>query len=385
MDPDPSSSRMLHELAQIIAIRSENPPGREAEVAAFISEALSPAGFDLRLDEYAPGRFNVEARLVNGPGSAFALNTHMDTVPAGGGWASDPFVLAERGDNLYGRGACDCKGPLIAMLEALRGLAADRGGWSGTLLGVFTGDEETASAGARHYAATRPKIDAVVVGEPTGNATISAHKGSLRPWVRVQGVSAHSGRPQLGDNAIFRAGALMPLFDAFHRTVLTRRTHPLVGAPSLTVTRIAGGTSDNVIPDACDLLVDRRLIPGETEADALAEIAALLKRAQADHGIRAAIIGQNATTGGATETDEGAPVVAASLAACRAAGVPDTGPFGFQGACDLVHFVGAGAQGTVIGPGDISVAHKPDEYVPKNEFLLSARIYAEVASRMLGA
>jgi len=383
MDFQPSSSRMLHELSQLVAIPTENPPGHEAVAAAFIRDNLAPAGFDMRLDEYKPGRFNVEAKLSNGPGPVFALNTHMDTVPAGNGWTTDAFTLTERDGKLYGRGACDCKGPLIAMLESLRLLAAQRTGWSGTLIGVFTGDEEIASEGARHYAAGRPKIDSVVVGEPTGNTTFSAHKGSLRPWVRVAGVSAHSGSPHLGENAIFLAGALMPMFDEFHRDVLSTRSHPLVGAPSLTVTRITGGTSDNVVPDICDLLIDRRLIPGETEAEALAEITALLQRAQDVHGIRASIIGQNATTGGATETEVGAPIVAASLAACKAAGVNEAGPFGFQGACDLVHFVDAGAQGTVIGPGDIQVAHKPDEFVPMDEFLVSASIYADVACRML--
>ncbi|MGY9046505.1 hypothetical protein P775_12950 [Puniceibacterium antarcticum] len=380
-----SSERMLRELSQLVAIPTENPPGQEAAAAAFIRDILAPAGFEVRLDEYKPGRFNVEARLSNGPGPVFALNTHIDTVPAGSGWTSDPFVLSERDGKLFGRGACDCKGPLIAMLEALRLLASDRAGWSGTLLGVFTGDEEIASEGARHYAAGRPAIDAVVVGEPTGNTTFSAHKGSLRPWVRVEGLSAHSGSPHLGKNAIFLAGVLMPVFEAFHRDVLSGRNHPLVGSPSLTVTRIKGGTSDNVVPDACDLLVDRRLIPGETEAEALAEISALLQQAQDMHGIRAFILGQNATTGGATETDVTAPIVAASLAACSAAGLAKPGPFGFQGACDLVHFVDAGAQGTVIGPGDLGVAHKPDEFVPKDEFLVSASIYADVARRMLAA
>jgi len=221
------------------------------------------------------------------------------------------------------------------------------------------------------------------VGEPTNNTTFSAHKGSLRPWVRVEGLSAHSGSPHLGKNAIFLAGGLMTLLEGFHRDVLAQRTHPLVGSPSLTVTRINGGTSDNVLPDTCDFLVDRRLIPGETEAAALAEITAVLQRAEELHGIRASITGQNATTGGATETDGAAPIVAASLAACTAAGVAKAGPFGFQGACDLVHFVNAGAQGTVIGPGDLAVAHKPDEFVPKDEFLTSAVIYADVARRML--
>jgi acetylornithine deacetylase/succinyl-diaminopimelate desuccinylase family protein len=379
----PDASRMKRELAALVAINSENPPGGEGAVAAWVCDVLKPQGFDVRLIEYAQGRFNLEARLANGPGPVFAFNTHMDTVPAGDGWASDAFVLTEREGRLYGRGSCDCKGPLAAMIEALRMLVAAKSEWSGTLMAVFTGDEEVASAGARHYAASRPGIDAVVVGEPTGNACFSAHKGSFRPVVRVSGKAAHSGSPHLGENAIFRAGELMPLILAFHAEVLSKRSHPLVGNPSLTVTRIKGGHADNVIPAECELLLDRRLIPGETDASAEAEIRALLAEAGERHGIRAEIVGHHATTGGATDTPEDAAVVQASIAACRAAGVAEPGPFGFQGACDLVHFIEAGAQGTVIGAGDIRVAHRPDEFVPVDEFVTSAVIYADVARRLL--
>lgn len=193
MTTTPDIARMKRELADLVAIRTENPPGREVEAAAFVAGLLAPAGFDLSSTEYQPGRVNVVARLENGPGSVFAFNTHMDVVPAGDGWSSDPFVLREEGGRLYGRGACDCKGPLVAMVEALRMLAGDRGAWSGTLLGVFVADEEIASAGAKHYAAGKPRIDFAVVGEPTSNATFAAHKGSLRPLVRVHGLSAHSG------------------------------------------------------------------------------------------------------------------------------------------------------------------------------------------------
>lgn len=385
MNIRPDAARMKRELGELVAINSENPPGGEGAVAQWARERLASLGFEVKLIEYAPARFNVEARLVNGPGPVFAFNTHMDTVPAGDGWTSDAFTLTERDGRLYGRGSCDCKGPLAAMIEAARMLVAERQAWSGTLMVVFTGDEEVASAGARHYAASRPKIDAVVVGEPTGNACFSAHKGSFRPVVRITGKAAHSGSPHLGDNAIFRAGQLMPLLAAFHDDVLAQRSHPLVGNPSLTVTRIKGGHADNVIPAECELLLDRRLIPGETDASAEAEIRALLAEAERTHGIRAEIVGYHATTGGATDTPETAPVVQAAIAACRAAGVAEAGPFGFQGACDLVHFIEAGAEGVVIGAGDIRVAHRPDEFVPADEFVMSAAIYADIARRIQAA
>lgn len=379
----PDTARMKRELAEIIAIRSENPPGGEGEVAVYVERLLKKEGFSVSLTEYKPGRFNVEARLENGTGPVFAFNTHMDTVPAGDGWTSDAFTLREADGKLFGRGACDCKGPLIAMIEAMRMLAADRSTWSGTLLGVFVGDEEIASEGAKYYASTKPNIDFAVVGEPTSNTTYSAHKGSLRPVVRVQGLTAHSGTPHLGDNAIYRAGQLLTLIETYHNEVVRKRTHPLVGEASLTVTRITGGHADNVLPGACDLLLDRRMVPGEDEEVVKQELAALLKDAYDRFGVKAQIIDYKATTGSATETATDHPVVLASLKACQENGTVDPGPFGFQGGCDLVHFRSLGAQGTVIGPGSLSVAHKADEFVPVDEFITCSVIYRDVARTML--
>jgi acetylornithine deacetylase/succinyl-diaminopimelate desuccinylase family protein len=383
MSMSPDVARMKHELADLVAIDTQNPPGREAPAAQFLRGLLMTEGFEVTLQEYKLERINVVARLENGAGPVFAFNTHMDVVPVGEGWSSDPFVLKETDGRLYGRGACDCKGPLAAMLEAMRMLAAERAAWSGTLLGVFVADEEIASEGAKFYAGSGPKIHAAVVGEPTSNATFTAHKGSLRPMVRVYGVSAHSGTPHLGENAIYRAGELLGLVAEHHENVVRHRTHPLVGAASLTVTRINGGHADNVLPGACDLLLDRRMVPGEDEEAVKREIGDLLALVGKRFGVRAEIIGYKATTGGATETAADAPIVQASLAASRAHGVAKPGPFGFQGGCDLVHFRKLGAQGTVIGPGDLAVAHKPDEFVPVGEFVAASLIYRDVAKAML--
>ena len=383
MSSAPDVARLKRELAVLVAIDTQNPPGYEIAAAGMLREWLLEAGFEVALQEYKPGRVNVVGRLDNGGGPTFAFNTHMDVVPAGEGWSSDPFVLREADGRLYGRGACDCKGPLAAMLEALRMLAADRSVWSGTLLGVFVADEEIASEGARAYAAGHPAIDAAVVGEPTSNAVFSAHKGSLRPVVRVYGRSAHSGTPHLGENAILRAAELLGLVADLHARVVSRRTHPLVGAASLTVTRISGGHADNVLPGSCDLLLDRRLVPGEDEEAAKREIADMLVLARERFGVRADVIDYKPTTGGATETAVDTPIVQASLAASRAHGVAQPGPFGFQGACDLVHFRSIGAQGTVIGPGDLATAHKPDEFVPADELVTASLIYRDVARAML--
>ncbi|MGI4841493.1 MAG: M20 family metallopeptidase [Janthinobacterium lividum] len=375
---------MKRDLAALVAINTENPPGHELEAAQYLKTLLEAEGFDLSLSEYKPGRVNVIARYANGPGPTFAFNTHIDTVPAGEGWTTDPFVLHEADGKLYGRGSCDAKGPMVAMIEATRMLMACRDRWSGTLMAVFTADEEIASEGAKHYVANQPPhIDFAVIGEPTSNTAFTAHKGSLRPLVRVHGVTAHSGTPHLGENAIYRAGQLLGLIEQHHETAVKCHCHALVGEASLTVTRINGGHADNVLPGACDLLLDRRMVPGENEDDVKAEISQLLALANEQFGVRAEVLKYVPTTGGATETALSEAIVQASLAACREHNHGNAGPFGFQGGCDLVHFRSLGTTGTVIGPGTLAVAHKPDEFVPIDEFIAASLIYRDIALQML--
>jgi succinyl-diaminopimelate desuccinylase len=380
----PDLPRVIETLARLVAFDTQNPPGREREAAHWLRAELAGIGFSADTTDIMPGRTNVVGVLDNGPGPAFAFNTHIDVVPAGAGWSSDPFRLREENGRLYARGACDAKGPMAAMLEAMRWLADHRDRWSGTLLGVFVADEEASSRGAKAYAGTGPKIDYCVIGEPTACTTYSAHKGSLRPVVRVHGKTAHTGMPDLGVNAILKSAHLLGLVAAEHERIKTL-THPLVGSPSLTVSRVSAGVADNVVPDLCEFLLDRRMVPGEDEAAVKDQLAALVARAAAEAGTGMDIAEFKPTTGGATETAADHPIVVACQAACQHHHGHATPLSGFQGGCDLVHFRSVGAQGVVLGPGALDVAHQPNEYVPIADLAIAAAIYRDVALAMLGA
>ncbi|MBI1384838.1 MAG: ArgE/DapE family deacylase [Rhizobiales bacterium] len=384
MTSTPDIARMKMQLARLVAFDTQNPPGREVEAARYIGEILSSMGFAVDFLDCGAGRTNVVGVLANGPGPSFAFNTHIDVVPAGSGWSRDPFKLVEQDGCLYGRGACDAKGPLAAMLETLRLLAADRERWSGTLIGVFVADEEVGSEGAKTYARTAAPIDYCVIGEPTGCSTVTAHKGSLRPIVRVDGISSHSGMPDLGVNAILRSVPLLERIVAEHEKVRAR-THDLVGSASLTVVRASAGVADNVVPDACEFVLDRRMVPGEEEERVLDGLRRLVEEAAREAGTTAGIVGFRPTTGSASETARDHPIVEASVGACRHHGNPQSSIGGFQGGCDLVHFRSLGAEGVVVGPGALAVAHKPDEFVPVEELTRSALIYRDIAQAMLGA
>ena len=239
-------------LGGLISFASENPPGREAQVALYLGEVMTALGFDVQTPEVAPGRRNVVARFDNDDGPTLAFNSHLDVVPAGSGWTGDPFRMAELDGRLYGRGACDAKGSITAMVEAMRLLKAAHSRWHGRLIGVFVADEEVGSGGSLAFVASYPPVDRVVVGEPTSLATVSAHKGVLRPRIRIAGRSAHSGMPELGENAIVAAGQLIALFaeeDARLRKIL----HPFCGKASLTVTRIEGESPTMSCPPGASL------------------------------------------------------------------------------------------------------------------------------------
>ena len=381
MSAEPEVGRLVGLLERLVAIDTQNPPGREAEAAALLAAELDGLGFATEIRPLAEDRANIVARLDNGTGPCFAFNSHMDTVPAGAGWSTDPFRLTERDGRLFARGACDAKGPIAAMVEAGRLLAAQRDLWSGALVFAFVADEEIDGGGSRALVKQEPKADLVVVGEPTNNAVFAAHKGCLRPLIRTKGKAAHSGRPELGVNAILAAGHLMTLFDERDRELRTQ-THPLVGHASLTVTRIVGGIGDNIVPDNCEMVLDRRLLPGEALDEALSNLHALLGRAKRDYGVEAELAAIR-TMAGPAETSVADPLVTEAVAISRRHGVTFPQPGGLTGGCDLVHFRDAGAVGIVLGPGSLDFAHQPDEYVPKDDLVRAALIYRDVAAAMM--
>jgi len=374
-------ARLVERLIRLCAADTQNPPGEEARAALPLAEELRGFGFDVALTDIFPGRPNLVATLSNGGRPRFAFNTHYDVVQAGAGWTTPPFAPAIRDGRLYARGACDAKGSMAAMVEACVALAADRAAWRGTLMAVFVVDEEVASAGAKAFAATRPGLDLAVVGEPTNNAVFTAHKGSLRPVVRVKGRTAHSSTPHLGRNAILDAARLLLLVEKLGAEIAARPGHALLGGASLTVTRASGGLADNIVPDACELLLDRRLLPGETEDAVVAEIEALF----AEAGVEAEIIRRVPTTGGPVATPPDHRLVCAALDIARRHGAQADAPRGFPGACDLVHMAAAGAAGVILGPGSLAVAHQPDEHVPLDELEAAARIYRDLALAMMPA
>jgi acetylornithine deacetylase/succinyl-diaminopimelate desuccinylase-like protein len=151
-----------------------------------------------------------------------------------------------------------------------------------------------------------------------------------------------------------------------------------VGPASLSVTRLNGGVADNIIPPSCEMVIDRRMLPGESAETVEPEIRAILDRARLEQGIDTEILSYSSMAG-PSETPAEDPIVVAAVAASRAHGIDPPGPVGFLGGCDLVHFQRVGIRGVVLGPGSLAQAHKPDEWVLADDLTKAGLIYRDLA------
>jgi acetylornithine deacetylase len=266
-------------LRDLVAIDSINPSlvpgaGGEGQIAAAIAAHLRGLGLDVELQEAAPGRPNVIG-VVEGRrrGRSLMFCGHTDTVGVEG--MAAPFDPVERGGRIYGRGSQDMKGGIAAMIDAARVVAAE-GLESGRLIVAAVVDEEYASLGAEALV-TRWRADAAVVTEPTDMRIAIGHKGFAWYEIVTRGRAAHGSRPADGRDAILRMGRVLARLEQLDRDLSRRAGHPLMGAPSLHASLITGGRELSSYPDRCALKLERRTIPGETDAHVAGEMLSLLE------------------------------------------------------------------------------------------------------------
>jgi acetylornithine deacetylase/succinyl-diaminopimelate desuccinylase-like protein len=352
------SEKLLREL---IALPSVNPAflpagnsnAGEHKVTEFLASMAAKNGLDINLQPVLPGRSNLLARLPpSGPvHHRLLLAPHFDTVDA----AERQFIPRRVNGRLYGRGACDTKGSVAAMFSALSMLAKSTDRPRHTEI-VFAGliDEENAQAGSRALVAEGYEADLAIVGEATRLKVVTAHKGFLWLQLKTQGRSAHGSRPELGHNAVHDMAKVVDLLETEYAAVLLRRRHPLLGHPTVSVGSIRGGTQANIVPDSCVISVDRRTLPGETEAGVRREIAALLARKK----LRAKVTSVKQAPCLPLETDLRLPFVRQFLASAG-----QRQPVGMYYFCDASVLAQGGIPSVVFGPGDIAQAHTSDEWI----------------------
>lgn len=367
-------------LRELIALPSVNPaflPGRddltgERRVADFLAFTADRAGLELEWQEVFPGRSNLLIHLTPAGGKVrrrILLAPHMDTVGVDGEARFKPVVKAGR---LHGRGACDTKGSIAVYLAALLELAA-RGPRPRETELILTAlvDEENNQSGSRALVAgtllspgsKHPKRGSedksvlptlAIVGEPTLCKVVTAHKGDL--WLRLttHGKSAHGSKPHLGRNAVHAMARVVEELETNYAATLQRRTHPLLGHATVNVGFIAGGKQPNIVPDRCEILIDRRTLPGESDAGVFAEINSLLRRL----GVDAELTDTKNAPCPALETNPELPLVR-QLTRCSG----QRRALGVDYFSDAAVLASGGVPSVLLGPGDIAQAHTADEWV----------------------
>ena len=348
-------------LRELIALPSVNPAflptqdsrAGEQRVAEFLASTAARAGLEVDFQTVSPGRSNLLARL-SPRGIArqrVLLAPHLDTVNA----ADEQFTPRKRNGRLFGRGACDTKGSVAAMLTALIEMAKAGLRPAETEI-IFAGlvDEEHAQAGSRALVASGLRADLAIVGEPTRLELVTAHKGTLWLELETRGKSAHGSCPELGRNAVHAMARMVDLLHTAYAAQLRRRRHWLLGCGTVSVGAICGGTQANIVPDHCSILIDRRTLPGETEAGVRRELLGVLR----SQNLKASFAKQRVPACLPLETDPKLPLVARflqSIGQCQ--------PSGVRYFCDASVLAHGGIPSVVFGPGDIAQAHTADEWI----------------------
>lgn len=353
---------------ELIRIESTNPGMGECDMERFILKYLYGTGAELASEEVFPGRNNVMATLAGEEGApSLVFVCHMDTVVEGRGWTRDPFGAEEEEGRIYGRGACDMKAglscALVVFKEIARRVQQEEMRLKHPLKLLCTVDEEGYMRGAERAVLSGrvSENDWILDMEPTGGQIQMAHKGRLWLEVDARGATAHASRPEEGADAIAAMGELI----SFVRKEFARMPeHEELGRPTVTFGQIAGGYQPYVVPDGCRLWVDIRLAPPIDDKKALMIVQEGLKQAKESvPGVefKYEITGNRPCI----ERNDASALLAGLRNACMqvTGAEPEVGPF--PGYTDTAVIAGMLGNGNCMsyGPGDLRMAHKPDEYV----------------------
>jgi len=359
---------LLQHLVRIPSVNPENSPGTEltgeAEMAKFLTGWLEALGAEVTLEEIRPGRPNLIARFAPMDGRPRVLfGPHLDTVGVGG-MTIDPFGGEIRDGRLWGRGASDTKGPMAAMLWALRQTRGlQRSSPVAFDFVAFMG-EESNQWGSKDFAKNHgQEYTFALVGEPTSMETVHVTKGSLWTTLRATGKAAHSSQPQKGENAVMKLARALDTLDHHLVTKLATYTHPVLGPSTMNVGVFNGGSRPNIVPDLANAVIDIRITPSLAESGGALK---LLADTIADFDLPVEIVNPHENPPMETAADH--PVIKALLASgSKLAGAP-----WFSDAAHLSH---GGIPSICIGPGSIDQAHTVDEFISTDDLEKGAAFF----------
>lgn len=371
-------TQLLVRTPSVNPVLSEGGQG-EDEIATVCADLLSDWGFEVRTTEPAPGRPNVIAEL-DGDGPRLLLNGHLDTVGVDG-MSIDPWGGDIVDGRLLGRGSCDMKGGVAALMAAAYRLAS--GGPRPRLTVALTSDEEHASVGmADLVSGAEPLADLAVVCEPTSLRVMPAHKGFVWLEASFRGRAAHGSRPDIGVDAIRHAALYMADLDEYAEELRSRAAHPLLGHGSFHAGTIRGGTAESVYPESCSLLLERRTMPGEADREVFAEFERVLNGTRSRHPELEAELAMTLVRPG-TEVATDHRLVQGLLRATEALGRTPMVE-GMTAWVDAAFLNEAGVPAVCFGPGSIEQAHTADEWIAVEEISACTDILERFARGLAG-
>ncbi len=367
----------------------ESLPGQpNLDLIAYVSDHLAEAGIEsaLSLDD-SGGRANLHAWIGPAVDGGVVLNGHTDVVPVDGqAWTSDPFRLTRRGGKLYGRGSVDMKGFLACMLAAVPVFQSHPLVRPVHL--TFCYDEEIGGLGAPHLVARMmaecPRPAIAIIGEPTGMRIVSGHKGGFEMRTEITGLAGHAADPRRGVNALVFAGRFIARLEAMAVNLAgAARENSGFDPPFSTVNvgTLKGGTARNVIAGHCIMEWELRPIPGEDGLAILEEIDRfaredLLPEMQALSPEASIVTVAEAVVPGLDPADAAAAV--ALVGEITGSDSTECVSFG----TDAGHFCQSGISTAVFGPGSITRAHRPDEFIEESEIAACLAFLDKLALRL---
>ena len=365
-------------LREYIAIPSVNPMRRsdqdpaivgERRYAEHLREQLRRLGLDAELVG-DPARPSVVAHAtVADAAETLLIASHLDTVPVDG-MEIPPFDPRVADGRVFGRGSCDTKSGMAALLAALERVLA-QGTLRRNVIVVGEADEELGSSGVKdviaHLGAHAP--DWVIATEPTELRVVTRHKGIVHARLRASGVACHSSEPDRGRSAVLALCRTVLALDEL-AAELRRGADPQLGPATLSVGQIAGGTATNIVPDDAWLLLDRRCLPGEDETSVLAELEGML----AKHALDDVRVEWCSLEKAALSTPDEDPSVRSLQAVLREAALDPT-PASVGFGTDAGVFSAHGIPGVVFGPGSIAQAHTANEWVAIDQVEAASAVF----------
>jgi acetylornithine deacetylase len=322
-----------------------------------------------------------------GGGRSLIINSHIDTVfpAAPEKWETDPFTPTEKDGRVYGLGACDTKAGMAAVLTALKCLADLGIGLKGDVIFQSVVDEEAGGGnGTLACLDAGYRADAVLVTEPNGLIPASAHIGSYAAKITVYGKSAHGNLKHEGISAFEKALPLILKLEELEKKWKTH-THEILPSPVLTILGINAGDGSVTIPESCEMFINYTYLPNDYDYEG--ELRSVIRTFEsgdpwfADHPVKFAL--QHNVTPYYTSPDSPWPLLAADCASLVLG--RRVKPTGLPCGADARFYSNLGHMDTIVlGPGSISNAHKPNEFVEIGDFISAVKIYAEILRRWCG-